>query len=398
MSKQAHPFNPGEAPVQTGRRPPYDHDMKPAVKKIAKAGLRVFFGSVAAFNGKSRPRDPRRILLVAGGYLGDSFWALQTVPLLKAAYPEAEIHVAGRPFLRVLANGIIPEQRVHEAAIVSDRTREQCDLRKLKRDARLLREAVRPDLAFDLMCNRYSAWFCHHLKTCSVGMDIAEEASPLYSFCAKRALIPSVHLMCRPRSIVNQFLGLPDPPDVRLIPPVPEKSGGDILAELGLDASERIVMLIPGAGWAAKRWSPENFRSLAGLLSERGFRIVLSGAPDEKDLCAGIADGVEGAKILCGSLSDTISLLPHCSAAVGNDSGVAHIAASFGIRTVELYCATNPDFSVTPGPQSFFIQASCPDSPRKDEQVCRGASGLTCDRPERMNCSVRRVLETILLP
>ena len=372
--------------------------MKSAVKTIAKTCLHGYFRLLAASNGKSRPRDPRRILLVAGGYLGDSFWALQTVPLLKAAYPEAEIHVVGRPFLRDLANGVVPEQRIHEAAIVSDRTRETCDLRQLKRDALRVREAVRPDLAFDLMCNRYSALFCHHLKTCSVGMDVAEEASPLYSFCAKRALIPSVHLACRPRAIVRQFLGQPDSPEIELIPPVPAKSGADILAGLGLDASERLVMLIPGAGWAAKRWAPENFHALAGLLSERGFRIVLSGAPDEMDLCAGIADGVDGAIILCGALSDTISLLPHCRAVVGNDSGVAHIAASFGVRTVELYCPTNPDFSVTPGPRSFFIQAPCPDSPRKNEQHCCGDPRLTCDRPERMNCSVRQVLETLLRP
>ena len=112
----------------------------------------------------------------------------------------------------------------------------------------------------------------------------------------------------------------------------------------------------------------------------------VSGAPDEKELCAGIADGVDGAGILCGSLSDTISLLPHCSAAVGNDSGVAHIAASFGIRTVELYCATNPDFSVTPGPQSFFIQASCPEGVLRKLDAGKAPHGLSRPQPEKYPC------------
>ena len=365
---------------------------------MVKAGFRRCCAALAFFNRKPRPQHPERILLVAGGYLGDTFWAIQTVPLLKKAYPEAEIHIAGRPFLHDLANTLVPDSRIHDVAVVSDRTREPCSFRRLKHDARILRKKIRPDLTFDLMSNRYSAWFCHHLKSYSVGMDIAEEASPLYSFCAKGDLVPSVHLACRPRSIVKQFLGQADSPGIELVPPVPKKTRSELFAELGLETGDQIVMLIPGAGWSAKRWAPENFHLLAARLRERGFRIVLSGAPDEAALCSKIAEGIAGVRILCGSLSDTISLLPHCGAVVGNDSGVTHVAASFGVRTVELYCFSNPDFSVTPGPLSLFLQSPCPYSPRKNEQYCRGASHLTCDRPERMSFSVWQVMEMICSP
>lgn len=372
--------------------------MKSTAKTIAKAGLHSFFRCLAVFNRKSRPREPRRILLVAGGYLGDTFWALQTIPLLKKAYPEAEIHVAGRPFIHALANAVVPDHCIHEAAIISDRTRDAGGLSTLKRDAVSLRRAVCPDLAFDLMCNRYSAWFCYHLRSYAVGMDIAEEATPLYSFCAKRDLIPSVHLAYRPRSIVKQFLGQADSPDLELVPPVPEKGGTEILAGLGLDRSKDIVMLIPGAGWPAKRWAPEKFHLLAERLSEMGFRVIVSGAPDEKDLCSGIADGIAGARTICGALSDTISLLPHCRAVVGNDSGVAHLAAAFGIRTITLFCQTNPAFCGPLGQQSRVLRAACPHLPRENEHFCLGVPRLTCDKKERMNCSVQQVLEMIRRP
>lgn len=369
--------------------------MKSAVKTIMKAGIRSACTALSIFRRKERPRKPRRVLLLAGGYLGDAFWALQTVPLLKTAFPEAAIHVAGRPFLRDLANGLVPDERIHGAAVVSDRTRESCSLRKMRREARALKRSLRPDLVIDPMCNRYSAWFCFHLGAYSVGMDLADEAAPLYSFCAKRSKVPSVHLACRPRSIVKQFLGQPDTPEIELIPPVPKKTKEEIFAGLHLDASNKTVMLIPGAGWAAKRWAPERFHALAQELAAKGFQIVLSGAPDEKDLCAGIADGIAGARIVCGSLPDTISLLPHCHAVVGNDSGVTHLAASFGVRTVAMFCPTNPDFGVPLGRRSHFLQAPCPHSPRKDEQYCCGAPRLTCDRPERMDCSVQQVLDLI---
>jgi len=372
--------------------------MKSAAKTIIKTGMYGSFKALALFKRKDRPRDPRRILLVLGGYLGDTFWALQTVSLLKTAYPEAEIHVAGRPFIRVLANGLVPSEQIHEVAVVSDRTRESCSLGKLKRDALVLRETVRPDLTFDLMCNRYSAWFCHHLDSYVVGMDIAEEASPLYSFCTKRNLIPSVHLAYRPRSIVKQFLGQGDSSDVELVPPVPQKTRSEIFGELSLESSDRIVMLIPGAGWAAKRWAPEKFHLLVQWLSGEGFRVIVSGAPDEQELCSKIADGIAGVTILCDSLSDTVSLLPHCHAVVGNDSGVVHLAAAFGVRTVTMFCQTNPAFCGPLGKQNFVLSSDCPYAPKENEHFCYGCPRLICERTERMNISVQHVMELICRP
>ena len=370
--------------------------MKSCIKKTAKAGIRCFCRALSLSAEKDRPDSPRRILLVAGGYLGDTFWALQTVPVLREAYPEAELHLAGRPFVRDLARGLVPPDRIHEVAITSDRTREACSLRELKKAAYALRETVRPDLVVDLMCNRYSAWFCFRMGAYSVGMDIADEAAPLYSFLTRHALIPSVHLAYRPRSIVRQFLGQPDSDEIRLVPPVPVKGKEEILRQYGLENAENIVMLIPGAGWAAKRWSPEKFHFLAQRLAEAGYAVVVSGSPDEKDLCGQAADGIPGAKAICGALSDTISLLPHCRAVAGSDSGVAHLAAAFGVRTVTLFCQTNPAFCGPLGDLSVCLRAACPHSPGPCEHFCCGGPRLNCDAPERMGFSVEQVEQAIL--
>lgn len=370
--------------------------MKTCIKKTAKAGIRCFCRTLSLSRKKDGPDAPRRILLLAGGYLGDTFWALQTVPLLREAYPEAELHLAGRPFVRDLARDLIPSDRIHEVAIASDRTREPCSLGGIRKAACAIRETVRPDLVIDLMCNRYSAWFCFHLGAYSVGMDIADEAAPLYSFLTKQSLIPSVHLAYRPRSIVRQFLGQPDSDGIRLVPPVPAKEKAEILRQYDLENAEGIVMLIPGAGWAAKRWSPEKFHALAQRIAGAGYTVVASGSPDEKDLCDRVAEGIPGAKTICGTLSDTVSLLPHCRAVAGNDSGVAHLAAAFGVRTVTLFCQTNPAFCGPLGDRSVCLCAACPHSPGHDEHFCCGGPRLTCDAPERMGFSVEQVEQAIL--
>ena len=369
-----------------------------AGKTILKSGIRGVCALMSLLVPKRRPENPRRILILAGGYLGDTFWAVQTVPLLREAYPEAEIHLAGRPFVRDLARGILPEERIHDAAILSDRTRESYSLRAMSRNALALRTKLRPDLVVDLMSNRYSAWFCFRLGAYSVGLDIAGEASPLYSYLAKLERTPSRHLLCRTCSTVNQFLGRPDSPDATPFPPAPAKTKAEIFAGLKLDESRDVVMLIPGAGWSAKRWPPEKFHELAARLAANGVQVVLSGAPEEAELCRTIADGVPGAVIITGSLSDTFSLLPHCRAVAGNDSGVAHVAAAFGVPTVTLFCQTNPDFCAPLGPRSRFLRTSCPLSPGERDHYCALFPALTCDRPERMDFSVQQVLDAICRP
>ena len=126
--------------------------------------------------------------------------------------------------------------------------------------------------------------------------------------------------------------------------------------------------------------------------------MILSGAPDEAEICSGIADGIPGVRTLCDSLSDAVSLLPHCRAVAGNDSGVVHLAAAFGVRTVTMFCQTNPVFCGPLGKQSLILRAACPHAPKEGEHFCRGGPRLTCERPERMNCSVEQVLELICRP
>ena len=45
---------------------------------------------VSLFHKRKKVREPKRIFILASGYLGDTFWAVQTISLLKKAYPDAE--------------------------------------------------------------------------------------------------------------------------------------------------------------------------------------------------------------------------------------------------------------------------------------------------------------------
>ena len=351
---------------------------------------------VSFFRERKRPVSSKRIFILASGYLGDTFWAVQTISQLKKAYPEAELHIGGRPFIRELCHLLIPESNqfvIHSVA--SDRMRENVSFLQIVAESGRIRRKVKPDLVIDLVCNRYSALFALLLGAYSVGLDIADEFYPFYSFCAKQSRIPGVHLAFRPRSIVSQFLGAEESPLLRLEPPSPRYGKKEILERLRIGEDEKIILLIPGAGWEAKRWPIENFHILAALLSSQSYRIVFSGAEKEKTLCRTAARDIPGALILCDELSETISLLPHCEAVIGNDSGVIHLAAAFGVKVFSFFCQTNPEFCGALGPHSRFFRTKCPYAPGKGEHFCCGGPFLECTRGERMLISPERIAKNL---
>ena len=366
------------------------------MKQCMKFFLICFAFLVSMFYRKKRPENPRRIFILASGYLGDTFWAVQTITLLKNAYPDAELYIGGRPFIRELCHGLIPEEnQMVIRSVVSDRMRENVSLSGIFSESRKIRKEVKPDLIIDLVCNRYSALFALRSGAYSVGLDIADEFYPFYSFCAKQSLIPGVHLAYRPRSIVMQFLSLKESSELKLVPPCPRYGKEAILEKLSLKADEKLIMLVPGAGWEAKRWHTDNYYKLGELLSEKGYRIIFSGAGNEKDLCLQASCGIKEAVILCDELSDTISLLPHCKAVIGNDSGVIHLAAAFGVKVFSFFCQTNPEFCGALGTDSHFFRTKCPYSPGKGEHFCCGGPALNCNRAERMFISPERIVKSL---
>jgi heptosyltransferase-3 len=117
------------------------------------------------------------------------------------------------------------------------------------------------------------------------------------------------------------------------------------LQQRGCPPSAKLLALHPGAGSAAKRWDIRGFETLArDHLREKG-RILLVVGPAEAGMSRELArDLAPGHVLLADSmpLRQLAALLACCSAYVGNDSGVSHLAAGLGIRSVVLFGPTSP--------------------------------------------------------
>ena len=336
------------------------------VRKIAAGATRVAWPAARLWARRGyfrfdRPADaPRRIVVVACHWIGDTFWASQVVPLLARAWPECEITVVTKPQTVDLWNGLVAADRIVTAPeVTSDRRRERATWSGLFRKAAGLRMHSF-DVALDLTGNRYSALFTFLTRPgWSLGFE-GGELGWLYSRNVHDADRPGAHLSERPFRVVEPLLGRLELPE-QLQPPEPTKSFQDVCGEIGLDALQPVAVLAPGAGWPEKQWPKEHFADVARQLARGGMQVITLGAASEAALSREVM-GVGGAVMAGGPLGEACGLLSGAAAVVGNDSGVLHLAAPFGRRIVAIFTgATDPRRCAPRGRDVVVLDVSAGD-------------------------------------
>jgi ADP-heptose:LPS heptosyltransferase len=113
----------------------------------------------------------------------------------------------------------------------------------------------------------------------------------------------------------------------------------------------RYVALGPGSGWYshARRWPAERFGGLGRRIARelavpRKVRILVVGAPDERQLAQGICDAVGlPACNLAGrtDLKTLAAVLRRCALFIGNDGGAMHVAVAASTPVVAIFGPSN---------------------------------------------------------
>jgi ADP-heptose:LPS heptosyltransferase len=115
----------------------------------------------------------------------------------------------------------------------------------------------------------------------------------------------------------------------------------------GVDASDRLVAVHPGATDPRRRWPPHRLGELGAALTARGARVVLLGGGDDDVLIdevrAGLGAAANRAVDLAGNLSlaGLVGVLERADLFVGNDSGPRHLAEAVGTATVGVFTRAN---------------------------------------------------------
>jgi heptosyltransferase III len=131
------------------------------------------------------------------------------------------------------------------------------------------------------------------------------------------------------------------PPTHVAITPSAAGAVQQMLVDAGL-ADRQIALIHPAAAFATKQWATQNFARVAESLAERGFASVAIAAPNERELLAELQAQASAPIVTFDlSLPEVAALAARSQIFVGNDSGIAHIAAAVGAPSVVIFGSSN---------------------------------------------------------
>ena len=140
-------------------------------------------------------------------------------------------------------------------------------------------------------------------------------------------------------------LGLPGAAAVPFRLPLPDHLRRQGLRQRALlgDLPGMVALLPASCGLEAKRYPIGHFVAVARALEAAGVTPVVIVGPGEEGVAAPlIADARAHIAPTAWALDEIAALLAACDAAVGNDSGLTHLAAAVGCPTVALFGPTAP--------------------------------------------------------
>lgn len=135
--------------------------------------------------------------------------------------------------------------------------------------------------------------------------------------------------------------------------PVPETAEASVrrlLHERGISAPFIVVNPAgganPGMVMSSKRWPPPDFAQVSAALARAyGFQIVLLGGPDDGAIVQSVVDHLPVPSVaFVGALSfpQIGALAAQAALYIGNDTGLTHVAAASGAKTVMILGPSDP--------------------------------------------------------
>jgi heptosyltransferase-3 len=161
------------------------------------------------------------------------------------------------------------------------------------------------------------------------------------------------------------------------------KSVSERLTTAGVTDSTPFAMVHPAAAFATKQWAVEKFARIVEDLSARGITSVALGSTSEATVVEALKK--EAAVPVVGltdlSLPEVTALAARSRIFVGNDSGIAHIAAAVKAPAVVIFGSSNT--------AHWRPWSSAPAEVVLEEMECQPCHGYFCEKFEQPECILR---------
>ena len=164
----------------------------------------------------------------------------------------------------------------------------------------------------------------------------------------------------REKFILQQQLDVFPEADDAVVNPLPDDylAGEEMLRQVDIDPDKTIVLIHPGSGSPKKCWHWHNFILLAAELEADDIQPVFLMGPAEQARFP--KQAIDAMASFCAmenlSLTQVLQILSQTDIFLGNDSGIGHLAAAMGKKTLILFGPSNPTHYAPLGPHVCIEQ------------------------------------------
>jgi heptosyltransferase-3 len=323
----------------------------------------------------------RRVLVVRLRSIGDTVLTTPSLFTLRRFLPHAQIDI-------LLEDWVAP---VLEGSDLVDR------VIVIARDSK----AARARVARELRASRYDVVYNLHGGTTATLLTRATGAKHRVGFghyqyarlhnhaapsCLEIWQRPSLHSVEQQLALIG-WTGVPvtDRPPTRLA--VTESSLLSVSAKLrvaGLENEDKPFAVIhPTAAFDTKQWATENFARVGEEVTARGLIPIAIVSPKEKQVVESLMKQTSARVIGLNDLSlpEVTALASRARLFVGNDSGIAHIAAAAGAPCVVIFGSSNV--------VHWRPWTTNPNEVVREEMLCQPCHGYFCAEFEKPECILR---------
>ncbi len=342
-----------------------------------------------SFNKRRQSAPPQRILISNIAHLGDVIMATALLPVLKRAYPEAEIGFLAGSWSRSILQDhplvdsvYVLDHWAHNRAGITKRQKIQQYLRTRRTALREVK-AARYDAAIDLYWNFPNT--LPLLWQAKIPVRIGYESGGFGPLATHALEFGDKRLPASQRFLdLVKVLPQVEADPVALRPVLPPPAIEDVLAlEAELRASNAeakdYVVFHLGAADSFRDWPAPKWRELAGLLTAAGKTLVFTGtgAKDEARIRE-VTDGLSGCVDLCGRLpwDGFVAAIAQAQLLVCVDTVAGHVAAATQTPCVVLTAGRWPYLWRPLGPQSRVLTHEVPCAPCHRNNGCGGMECL----------------------
>lgn len=333
--------------------------------------------------------DPRNILVIDFGQLGDVVLSLPALAAIRKRFPQARITVAvGKPGADIIAlSGSADETFVVDRVGLRDGFKPLSVFRVFKIVQEVRRR--RFDFVIDL----------HSLSETNLLGFFSGAPHRLFSRRPGRSLdylanfkpSPPVEKDHRKRHLIDRYLDVLQPLGVENAQRLPTLRARRsdcaalerILVKAKSDAGSPLVGLFPGAGHPSRRWPLDQFASLADFLIRNDeVKVLVFVGPEERPFIKDIREKFPSTVLILDQLTipQLAAAQARLAAFVSNDTGPMHIASAVGTPVVLLLDKRAPESYLPQGDRHKVIYNSVIDDISVDEVYAATRSILASGR------------------